>query len=86
MRHDAVKKKFRRYLQDDAYDAVCEVLDTQYVGDVGAQHVAEADSSELRLVLAALHGFDDDLAFVGLSTFFPYLYPFLAPNFLKIIK
>ena len=35
MRHDAVKKKFRRYLQDDAYDAVCEVLDTQYVGDVG---------------------------------------------------
>lgn len=35
MRHDAVKKKFRRYLGDDVYQAVCDVLDTQYVGDVG---------------------------------------------------
>lgn len=35
MRHDAVKAKFRRYLPDDAYEAVCDVLDTQYEGDVG---------------------------------------------------
>ena len=35
MRHDAVKTKFRRYLNDDVYDAVCDVLDTQYKGDVG---------------------------------------------------
>lgn len=35
MRHDVVKAKFRRYLPDEAYDAVCEVLDTQYVGDIG---------------------------------------------------
>lgn len=35
MRHDAVKKKFRRYLDDDTYSRVCDVLDTQYVGDVG---------------------------------------------------
>ena len=35
MRHDAVKKKFRRYLNDEVYEAVCNVLDTQYKGDVG---------------------------------------------------
>ena len=35
MRHDAVKAKFRRYLDDDTYKRVCDVLDTQYVGDVG---------------------------------------------------
>ena len=35
MRHDAVKAKFRRYLPDDVFEAVCDVLDTQYVGDVG---------------------------------------------------
>lgn len=35
MRHDAVKKKFRRYLSDDVFNAVCDVLDTQYEGDVG---------------------------------------------------
>lgn len=35
MRHDAVKAKFRRYLDDDTYERVCDVLDTQYVGDVG---------------------------------------------------
>ena len=35
MRHDAVKAKFRRYLPDDVYEAICDVLDTQYVGDVG---------------------------------------------------
>lgn len=35
MRHDAVKKKFKRYLAEDVFEAVCDVLDTQYVGDVG---------------------------------------------------
>lgn len=35
MRHDAVKAKFRRYLTDDVYNMVCDVLDTQYVNDVG---------------------------------------------------
>lgn len=35
MRHDAVKAKFKRYLTEDVYKAVCDVLDTQYVGDVG---------------------------------------------------
>ena len=35
MRHDAVKAKFRRYLSDDVYKMVCDVLDTQYVSDVG---------------------------------------------------
>lgn len=35
MRHDAVKAKFRRYLAHDVYVAICDVLDTQYVGDVG---------------------------------------------------
>lgn len=35
MRHDAVKSKFRRYLDDDTYKRVCDVLDTQYIGDVG---------------------------------------------------
>lgn len=35
MRHDVVKAKFRRHLDDEAYDAVCEVLDTQCTGDVG---------------------------------------------------
>ena len=35
MRHDAVKEKFKRYLPDDVYEAVCDVLDTQYKGDVG---------------------------------------------------
>lgn len=35
MRHKAVKDKFRRYLNDDVYEAVCSVLDTQYKGDVG---------------------------------------------------
>ena len=35
MRHAAVKAKFRRYLSDDVYQAVCDVLDTQYKGDVG---------------------------------------------------
>ena len=35
MRHDAVKAKFRRYLDDDVYQAVCDVLDTQYKGEIG---------------------------------------------------
>lgn len=35
MQHDAVKKKFRRYLADELYEMVCDVLDTQYAGDVG---------------------------------------------------
>lgn len=35
MRHDAVKAKFKRYLPTDVYEAVCDILDTQYVGDVG---------------------------------------------------
>lgn len=35
MRHDAVKNKFRRYLNDEVYEAVCNVLDTQYKGDIG---------------------------------------------------
>lgn len=35
MRHDAVKRKFKRYLDDDTYKRVCDVLDTQYVGDIG---------------------------------------------------
>ena len=35
MRHDAVKAKFRRYLNDSVYKAVCDILDTQYVGEVG---------------------------------------------------
>lgn len=35
MQHSAVKNKFRRYLNDEVYGAVCDVLDTQYVGDVG---------------------------------------------------
>ena len=29
MRHDAVKAKFRRYLNDEVYEAICDVLDTQ---------------------------------------------------------
>lgn len=35
MRHRAVKDKFKRYLDADVYQAVCDVLDTQYAGDVG---------------------------------------------------
>lgn len=35
MRHDVVKGKFRRYLNDEQYEAVCNVLDTQYEGDIG---------------------------------------------------
>lgn len=35
MRHDKVKAKFRRFLGEDVYQMVCDVLDTQYVGDVG---------------------------------------------------
>ena len=35
MRHDAVKAKFKRYLNNEVYEAICNVLDTQYVGDVG---------------------------------------------------
>ena len=35
MRHDKVKEKFRKFLADDVYDMVCNVLDTQYVGDIG---------------------------------------------------
>jgi hypothetical protein len=35
MRHDAVKAKFKRYLDDEVWKMVCDVLDTQYVGDVG---------------------------------------------------
>ena len=35
MRHSAVKEKFKRALPDDVFAAVCDVLDTQYVGDVG---------------------------------------------------
>lgn len=35
MRHDAVKAKFRKHLAEDVYKAVCDVLDTQYSGDVG---------------------------------------------------
>lgn len=33
--HDAVKNCFGRYLEDDVFRAVCDVLDTQYYGDVG---------------------------------------------------
>lgn len=35
MRHDAVKAKFKRYLNKEVYEAICDVLDTQYVGDIG---------------------------------------------------
>ena len=35
MRHSAVKEKFGRVLPEDVYAAVCDVLDTQYVGEVG---------------------------------------------------
>ena len=35
MRHDAVKAKFKRYLNADVHEAVCDVLDTQYSGDIG---------------------------------------------------
>ena len=35
MRHDAVKDKFKRYLSEDVFEMVCDVLDTQYVNDVG---------------------------------------------------
>lgn len=35
MRHDKVKAKFKRYLDDDVYEMVCDVLDTQYKGDIG---------------------------------------------------
>lgn len=35
MRHDAVKRKFKRYLPNDVFEAVCDVLDTQYIGEVG---------------------------------------------------
>ena len=35
MRHDAVIKKFGRYLDDEALMMVKNVLDTQYTGDVG---------------------------------------------------
>lgn len=35
MRHDVVKEKFKRYLPKDVHKAICDVLDTQYVGDVG---------------------------------------------------
>lgn len=35
MRHDAVKKKFERYLSKEIHEAVCDVLDTQYAGDIG---------------------------------------------------
>ena len=35
MRHDAVENKFRRYLSDEVFKAVCDVLDTQYKGEVG---------------------------------------------------
>ena len=35
MRHEAVKEKFARYLPEDVYQMVADVLDTQYVGSVG---------------------------------------------------
>lgn len=35
MLHSVVKKKFSRYLDDEVYFMVCNVLDTQYKGDVG---------------------------------------------------
>ena len=35
MQHSAVRNKFRRYLDDDAFEMVCDVLDTQYKGEVG---------------------------------------------------
>lgn len=35
MRHDVVNAKFKRYLNPDVHKMVCDVLDTQYVGDVG---------------------------------------------------
>lgn len=35
MSHEAVKKHFRRYLSDEIYQMVCDVLDTQYTGDIG---------------------------------------------------
>lgn len=35
MRHDVVKRRFKRHLEDDVWKMACDVLDTQYVGDVG---------------------------------------------------
>ncbi len=35
MQHSAVRNKFRRYLDDETFEMVCNVLDTQYVGEVG---------------------------------------------------
>lgn len=35
MRHDEVKKCFRRYLPDDIYQMACNVLDEQYSGEIG---------------------------------------------------
>lgn len=35
MKHDRVKEHFRRYLNDDIYQMVCDVLDTQYTGNTG---------------------------------------------------
>ncbi len=34
-RHDAVKDHFRRYLDPEIYQMVCDVLDTQYAGEIG---------------------------------------------------
>lgn len=35
MRHSEVKKKFKKYLDDEVFEMVCNVLDTQYSGDIG---------------------------------------------------
>lgn len=35
MRHDAVKRCFARYLDVDTYKRACDVLDEQYVGEIG---------------------------------------------------
>lgn len=35
MRHDIVKRCFGRYIHGQAFDMICDVLDSQYSGDVG---------------------------------------------------
>lgn len=35
MRHDKVREKFHKHLPDDVWKLACDVLDTQYSGDVG---------------------------------------------------
>lgn len=35
MKHEEVKKYFKKYLDPEVYKMVCDVLDNQYVGDIG---------------------------------------------------